>query len=114
MLKITRSNKKGFFNNFKTLNSKIKEIDKKRKNNISLPLFFSFNFDISNSKIKKIDEVEKDNFLFLLNKKKIFSISKRDISKDREIISLFQILFENEIDNREREVWDVIFIENKS
>ena len=76
MLKIIRSNKKGFFNNFKISNSKIEEIDEKRKNNISLSLFFSFDFDISNSKIKKINEIKKDNFLSLLNKREIFSISK--------------------------------------
>ena len=104
MLKIIRLNKKDFFNNFEILNSKIEKIDERKKKNIPLSLFFSFDFDILNSKIKKIDKTKKDNFLSLLNKKKTSSILKRNISKNREIISLFQILFENEINNRKREI----------
>ena len=77
MLEVIRLNKKNFFNNLK----------------------------ISNSKIEKIDEMKKDNnFLFLLNKKKIFSISKREIFNYREIISLFLKLFNNKIDNNNKDV----------
>ena len=89
MLKIIRSNEKDFFDNFEILNSEIKEIDEKRKDNIFLSLFFLFDFDILNSKIEKIYEIKRNNLLSLLSKKEVFLISKRNVLKDREIISLF-------------------------
>ena len=68
MLKITRLNEKSFFDNLK----------------------------ISNSKIEKIDEIKKDNyFLPLLSKKEISLISKRKISKSREIIRINKKSFFN-------------------
>ena len=76
MLKVVWSGEKDFFDNFEILNSKIKKIDEKRRDNIFLFLFFLFDFDILGSKIEKIDEIEKDNFLFLLSKRGVFSISK--------------------------------------
>ena len=76
MLKIARSNEKNFFDDFKILDSKIEEIDERRKNNISLSLFFSFDFDILSSKIEKINEIKRNNLLSLLSKREISSISK--------------------------------------
>ena len=131
MLKITRLNEKSFFNNLKTLNSKIEKIDEMKKDNNFLFLLnkkeissilkreilkgreiirtneknFFNNFEILNSKIEKIDETKRNNnFLFLLNKKKDFLISKRKVSNDREIISLFLKSFKNKINNNNEDV----------
>ena len=74
---IIRINEKNFFNNFKILNSKIEKIDKMKNNN---------------------------NSLSLLNKRENFLISKREVSNDYEIISLFLKLFKNKIDNNNENV----------